>query len=148
MSATADTDRNLDRKTDGNDDSRFTLVFLLEGQDVPCTPAWRARLGQNWHCLRKPHPSNVPTPVIPIDLPVRERNGVADLAVPHVRYAIAPNDSVENAHLMWIFQVPSEVIEDHSDVFNSRAPSLVLALIQISGALASIADRWENSFER
>jgi hypothetical protein len=48
---------------------------------------------------------------------------------------------------MWIFQVPPEVIKDHNDIFNSKARSLILALIQISGAVASLAEDWAHSFE-
>ncbi len=48
---------------------------------------------------------------------------------------------------MWVFQVPPEVIKDHNDIFNTKARSLILALIQISGAVASLAEDWGASFE-
>jgi hypothetical protein len=46
-----------------------------------------------------------------------------------------------------VFQVPPEIIKDHNDIFNSKARSLVLGLIQISGAVASLAENWQDTFE-
>jgi hypothetical protein len=43
--------------------------------------------------------------------------------------------------------LPSELVKDHNDIFNSRASSLLLALMQISGAVGSLAPNWESSFE-
>jgi hypothetical protein len=48
---------------------------------------------------------------------------------------------------MWVFQVGPKVIKDHNDIFNSKARSLILSLIQISGAVASLAKDWADSFE-
>jgi hypothetical protein len=154
VTSTGDTDTRdvwsigkLGRKTDGNDSSLFTHALALDAHVVTCNPRGTLDLGQNWHCLRRPQPPVAATPAIPIDLPVRERNGRDDLAVPHTRYTITPKGSIDESHLMWVFQVPTEVIKDHNDIFNSRARSLVLALIQVSGAVASIAESWEKSFE-
>ncbi len=133
-------------KTDGNDSSLFTHS-LLTGPEVTCNRGETVDLGQNWHCLRRPTPAAAATPAIPIDLPVRERNGVEDQAVPHARYTITPIGNMHEPRLMWVFQVPPELIKDHNDIFNSRARSLVLGLIQVSGAVASIAEDWEKSFE-
>jgi hypothetical protein len=137
------------RKTDGHDESLFTHRFRLRQRQVTCNRREFLDLGQNWHCLRTPEPSAAATPVIPIDLPARERIGAEDVAVPHDRYTIAPlGDDIRSAHLMWVFQVPPSLIKDHNDIFNSRARSLILGLIQISGAVASVAEDWERSFER
>jgi hypothetical protein len=105
-------------------------------------------MGQNWHCLRAPSPRVAATPYIPIDLPTRERRGVADREVPHARYILEPiGGTTTRPHLTWVFQVPSTIIKDHNDIFNSRALSLTLALIQVSGAVASVAEDWGSSFE-
>lgn len=87
------------------------------------------------------------TPSIGIDLPGRERKGLDDKNVEHTRYELAPVGATDKPHLMWVFQVPPEVIPDHNDIFNSRARELILALIQISGAVASLARDWADSFE-
>jgi hypothetical protein len=135
------------RKTDGNDSSLFTHNFVLDPRLAICNRGETVDLGQNWHCLRIPQPAMAETPAIPIDLPVRERNGLEDTDVPHARYMLSPIGGIDRSHLMWVFQVPPEVIKDHNDIFNSRARSLVLGLIQMSGAVASIAENWERSFE-
>jgi hypothetical protein len=135
------------RKTDGNDSSLFTHSFVLGASVVTCKPGETVDMGQNWHCLRRPQPPSIETPDIPIDLPTRERNGRDDVAVPHARYVITATGDKKQPHLMWAFQVPPELIKDHNDIFNSRARSLVLGLIQVSGAVASIAENWEKSFE-
>ena len=136
------------RKTDGHDSSLFTHDFTLTAGDSICRKQPDVRdFGQNWHCLRRPIPLNVASPAIPIDLPVREREGVKDESVPHARYTITPRGDTNQRRLIWVFQVPPEVIKDHNDIFNSKARSLILALIQISGAVASLAEDWLRSFE-
>jgi hypothetical protein len=135
------------RKTDGNDSALFTHTIITGSHDVHCLPRGSLDLGQNWHCLRPPQ-QNVATPAIPIDLPSRERKDMNDVAVPHIRYTITPIQGNESRpHLMWVFQIPTELIKDHNDISNSRARSLTLALIQISGAVASLAKEWVDSFE-
>lgn len=136
------------RKTDGHDDSLFTHDFVLTAADAVCRKQPDVRdFGQNWHCLRRPVPLIGITPAIAVDLPVRERTGVNDEAVAHARYTITPRGDPDAPHLMWVFQVPADVIKDHNDIFNSKARSLILALIQISGAVASLAEDWASSFE-
>jgi hypothetical protein len=137
----------LGRKTDGNDSRLFTHSCTLAGRSVQCQPRGSLDLGQNWHCLRRPEPLSVASPDISIDLPTRERNGVSDLAVSHDRYTISAISDKTQAHLMWVFQVPPDVIKNHNDIFNFKARSLLLALIQVSGAVASIAEDWARSFE-
>lgn len=155
VTSTGDTDtkgmwriaKGFRRKTDGHDGSLFTHRFKLKAPLVMCAPREFLDLGQNWHCLRRPEPSTAATPVIPIDLPVREREGREDVAVPHDRYTIEPIGDMGSARLVWVFQVPPVLVKDHNDVFNSRARSLILGLVQISGAVASVAEDWERSFE-
>jgi hypothetical protein len=136
------------RKTDGHDGSLITHDFNQTAGDVICLKQPDVPdFGQNWHCLRRPSPLRGASPALPIDLPVRERNGVKDETVPHARYTITPRVDVAEPRLMWVFQVPSEVIKDHNDIFNSKARSLILAFIQISGAVASLAEDWAHSVE-
>ena len=136
------------RKTDGHDSSLLTHDFTETARSAICRKQPDVRdFGQNWHCLRRPCPLIGASPAIPVDLPVRERDGVKDETVPHARYTITPRVDTKEPRLMWVFQVPPEVIKDHNDVFNSKARSLILALIQISGAVASLAEDWAHSFE-
>jgi hypothetical protein len=136
------------RKTDGHDPSLFTHDFVLTQAQSNCIKkADVPDFGQNWHCLRAPTPAIGMTPAIPVDLPTRDRNGVQELQVPHARYTITPRGDARERHLIWVFQVPPEIIKDHNDIFNSTARSLTLALIQISGAVASLAEDWGDSFE-
>jgi len=134
-------------KTDGHDASLLTHVFETDGATVSCQPRGQVDFGQNWHCLRAPEPAVAATPRFAIDLPVRERDGVDDLLVPHARYRLTPLGDVGVPHLLWVFQVPPEIVESHNDIFNSRSSSLILALIQISGAVMSLAEDWRQSFE-
>lgn len=155
VTSTEDTDtknmwriaKGFSARTDGHDDALFTHGFVLEKEEVTCAPRDFLDLGQNWHCLRTPEPAAAATPVIPIDLPAREREGVADTAVPHHRFRIEPLGDMSEPRLMWVFQVPPMLIKDHNDIFNSRARSLILGLVQVSGAVASVAEDWERSFE-
>jgi hypothetical protein len=136
------------RRTDGHDEALITHDFVHTAADSPCVKQPDVRdFGQNWHCLRRPSPLNSASPAIPIDLPVRERTGVKDELVPHTRYTITPRVMTTDARLMWVFQVPPAIMKDHNDIFNSKARSLTLALIQISGAVASLAADWAHSFE-
>lgn len=138
----------LGRKTDGHDASLFTHDFALTQAESVCNKQEDVRdFGQNWHCLRIPSPAIGMRPAIPVDLPTRDRQGVTEQQVPHARYTIAPRGDLNERRLMWVFQVPPEVIKDHNDIFNTKARSLILALIQISGAVASLAEDWGDSFE-
>jgi hypothetical protein len=46
----------------------------------------------------------------------------------------------------WIFQIPPRISAEHNDVFNNRCSLLTLALMQISGAVMSLAEDWRDSF--
>ena len=136
------------RATDGHDRDLFTHDFVLTARDAICRKRPTDRdYGQNWHCLRIPTPAVGVTPDIPVDLPVREREGVDEETVPHRRYTIMSRGDKNQARLLWVFQVGPELIKNHNDIFNSKARSLILALIQISGAVASLATDWADSFE-
>jgi hypothetical protein len=136
------------RKTDGHDASLFTHDFILTQAHSVCLKKPNVPdFGQNWHCLRKPSPLIGVTPAISVDLPTEGRQGVQQQMVPHARYTLTPRGNTNERRLMWVFQVPPDVIKDHNDIFNSKARSLLLALIQISGAVASLAEDWGDSFE-
>ena len=87
------------------------------------------------------------TPHIGIDLPIRERVD-REPNVPHDRHRLTPKGDLNTARLAWIYQIPPVVVPDHNDIFNSRAISLMIGMLQISGAVASLAQDWDDSFER
>jgi len=93
-----------------------------------------------------PAPPKGVTPTILIDLPTRERKDQDDRDVPHDQYELVPQRGESTTCLQWIFRVPEEVIPDHNEVFIPKARSLMLALIQISGAVASLARDWDDTF--
>jgi pimeloyl-ACP methyl ester carboxylesterase len=137
------------RSTDGHDSGLIThdLRIQVPPQGLPCLAIQGPDFGQNWHCIHEPHPPNgAATPQIAIDLPTQERKGIADRNVPHDQYVLTPRHGASTPCLQWIFQVPPEVIADHNDIFNSKARSLTLALIQLSGAVASLARDWDDTF--
>jgi len=135
------------RKTDGHDATLFTHDFALVQEAVQCD---RRNIGmdfgQNWHCLRPPETEIGGGTAFTIDLPTRERDGVQDLAVPHARYRLTPRASYQ-AQLGWVFQLPGHIVANHNDIFNSRASSLMLGMIQIAGAVVSLARDWDDTFE-
>jgi hypothetical protein len=136
------------RKTDGHDTSLFTHDFVQTQAQSVCNKRPNVPdFGQNWHCLRIPTPAVGIRPAIPVDLPTRDRHGVEEQEVPHARYTLTPRGDANERRLLWVFQVPPAVIKDHNDIFNSKARSLILALIQVSGAVASLAEDWGDSFE-
>jgi len=133
-------------QTVGHDESLFTHTVAIEATTTTCQPRDSIDMGQNFHCLRHPEPSLAATPTMVVDLPVRERNGLDDWPE-HRRYRIEPIGNIDEPELFWNFQVSPELIGDHNDIFNSRSASMILALIQMSGAVASLAEDWEDSFE-
>ncbi len=135
------------RKTDGHDRALFTHTFGVTQKKVSCNPKGHPDFGQNWHCLHAPTPAHKPTPTIPIDLPTRERQGVSDKP-DHDRYQLRQLVDQEDSYPTWIFQVPPDIISNHNDIFNSRSGTLIMALIQISGAIMSLAQDFESTFEK
>lgn len=134
-------------RTTGHDQSLLTHDFrgeegTLEAKPYPGAPDF----GQNFHVLRPPDPDHSKTPRMRVDLPVRDRTGRNDRP-PHRRYRLDPRGPVDQARRIWNFQLPPELVKDHNDIFNSRASSLLLALMQISGTVGSLAPDWERSFE-
>jgi hypothetical protein len=136
------------RRTDGHDSSLFTHTFSMAEKKIPCPPKPGSFVdfGQNWHCLRAPKPPHKATPRIAIDLPTRERKGRAD-EPDHARYQLAPLRDAESPYLTWVFQVPREIVPNHNDIFNSFSSTLIMALIQISGAVMSLAEDVRRNFE-
>jgi pimeloyl-ACP methyl ester carboxylesterase len=134
-------------RTTGHDHSLLTHDFrgeegIVEAKPFPGGPDF----GQNFHVLRPPDPDHSKTPRMRVDLPVRDRLGHDDRP-PHRRYRLDPRGPVDQARRIWNFQLPPELVKDHNDIFNSRASSLLLALMQISGTVGSLAPDWERSFE-
>ncbi|MBL8527471.1 MAG: hypothetical protein JNL68_07285 [Burkholderiales bacterium] len=102
--------------------------------------------GQSWHCIHEPRPPRAATPSILVDLPTRERTDLNDRNVEHVQYELAPQRGEWVPCVQWIFQVPEEVIAEHNEIFQPTPRALILALIQISGAVASLARDWDDTF--
>ena len=156
MTSTADNDTKIvwrianildpTHKTDGHDASLFTHEFKLDTPNVASQRKGFLDYGQDWHSLRAPVPAQVATPAFFIDLPKWKRNGLAD-EPEHERYKLAPLAGSDSAHLAWVFQVPPTISKDHNDIFNFRARLLIMALIQISGAVMSLAEDFEQNFE-
>jgi hypothetical protein len=93
-----------------------------------------------------PVPAQAPTPNFFIDLPKSKRKDLADQPE-HARNKLAPLAGFDTPHLAWVFQVPLGISKDHNDIFNYRARLLIMALIQISGAVMSLAEDFEQNFE-
>jgi hypothetical protein len=135
------------RTTDGHDSSLFTHTFRSDRAPVECRRRNFVDFGQNWHCLRTPEPPAATTPRIAVDLPTRVRTSRDD--VPQfARFVLEPVGVPPfPPQLTWVFQVPPTIVKDHNDIFNPTASSLMLALIQISGAIMSLAKDWPDTFE-
>ena len=146
------------RKTDGHDSSLFTHAFGVEKASVECVAMgmdWAVRsFGQPWHCLCRPKPMGADWPTFHVDLPQRARlNEDRSAGAQHTRYHLTP--IVKNGrpaapggdHPFWVFQVPREISADHNDIFNFRSSLLILALMQMSGAVVSLAKRLDDVFE-
>ena len=139
---------NLTRKTEGHDKSLLTHVFSKEIDHVSCQGIRNVPdFGQGFHCLRLKKPTHVATPRFAIDLPNRKRKDRTDFP-DHARYSLQLiNQNTANASLAWIFQVPPNIIEDHNDIYNFRSSLLIMAMIQLSGAVMSLAQEWKDTFE-
>ena len=137
---------NPSHKTDGHDTSLFTHEFKCDTPNVVSQPKGLLDYGQDWHSLRAPVPAQAPTPTFFIDLPKRKRKNLADQPE-HARNELAPLADFGTPHLAWVFQVPRGISKGHNDIFNYRACLLIMALVQISGAVMSLAQDFEQNFE-
>jgi hypothetical protein len=154
------------RKTEGHDRSLFTHEFANDRQEVKCVAKRGENLdlrsfGQAWHCLRFPEPKNSNRPAFRIDLPkgfpLDEMNTSKRQ---HVRYVLrplaqpcrsnGPESSGKDKYVcpFWIFQIPPDISASHSDLFNYRSSLLILALMQICGEVMSLANTWEEVFQK
>jgi hypothetical protein len=89
-----------------------------------------------------------------VDLPQRELlNQTPSAGAQHTRYQLTPilkkgrPAAAGEDHPFWVFQVPPEISADHNDIFNFRASLLILALMQISGAVVSLAQKLDDVFD-
>jgi hypothetical protein len=129
--------------TDGHDPNIRTHDLLALGPHV-CNPIPGVLdFQQDWHCLRRPRPPFETTPTFFFDLPVVLRHEVNGPI--HMRYELQPLRP--SPTLAWIFQVPPEIISDHNDIFNARSTLLMLAMMQVSGAVVSLATDIDSNFE-
>ncbi len=130
--------------TDGHDPQLATHDFTKSPAMADCPRADYPDFGQPWHCLHKDARNQSPTPRFRIDLPDHDRSSGEDLT--HTAYDLIPKDP-NTAAPFWLFQIPGEIVQDHSDIFNYKAASFTLALIQMSGVLASSAGPgWAANF--
>jgi hypothetical protein len=137
---------NFFRRTGGHDRTLFTHTFNALESNVMCSPKiGKLEFGQNWSCLRLPHPPDAPSPAIPIDLPELDRSEEGGPS--HIRYQLSPLAGRDRKNLAWIFQLPPRISAEHNDIFNTRSSLLMLALMQISGAVMSLAEEWKDNFE-
>ena len=121
---------------------------LVGGQTgAICTPKPSDHLmvdyGQSWHCLREPDIDVGTLTRATIDLP----QAAAPRHPCHVRYNLEPIYAVYRRSPYWIFQVPSSIIKNHNDIFNAQSRLLIMGLMQLSGALMSLASDWPATFE-
>jgi hypothetical protein len=130
--------------TDGHDPALRTHDFTPLSVAPQCQPKPGPDYWQDWHCLRLPVPRNQPTPSFAIDLPAISRHAPGGPI--HRRYQLAPRFPTDR-RLAWLFQVPPELVEGHNDVFNPRSSLLFMALMQISGAVMSLAADVDRNFE-
>lgn len=129
--------------TDGHDPKIATHSFVKTPISTDCPAFGPIDFGLPWHCIHKDL-AQVPTPRFRIDLPDHDRS--TDDKLTHTAYDLIPMDQ-DKASPFWLFQTPSEIVADHNDIFNYRAASFVLALIQVSAVLASAGSRgWTHNF--
>ena len=134
------------RKTDGNDRALTTHRLKRQPEGALCSPKQSHLMvdfNQAWHCLRHPAFENQKLTSIAIDLP-QERDPRNSC---HVRYVLSPKKAQNREGSFWLFKVPGDIINSHNDVFNARSNLLMMALIQASGALMSLARDLEDTFE-
>lgn len=134
------------RRTTGHDQALITHDFQGEEKTIEVVQKVGPDFGQSFHVLRMPDPVHSKTPRMQVDLPVRDRTGTDDHP-PHRPYRLVPRKPEHEELRIWNFQLPPELVKDHGDIFNPRASSLLLALMQISGTVGSLAHDWESSFE-
>jgi hypothetical protein len=133
----------LFHRTDGHNPDLFTHAFNRLHPSI-CNARGTIDFNQCWHCVRLPEPTVTESPNFFIDLPIGERREGEPLE--HMRYELC-SETPNKDQLAWIFQIPGELCADHNDIFNPQMGSLVLALIQISGAVMSLANEWTQTFE-
>jgi hypothetical protein len=132
------------RYTDGHDPALRTHQLRSLAVGWGCQQKSGPDYGQDWHCLRFPVPRSQSTPSFAIDLPEISRNKPEGPI--HCRYQLEPRFPNER-RLAWLFEVPHELVKEHNDIFNARSSLLFMALIQISGAVVSLAEDIGRNFE-
>jgi hypothetical protein len=149
------------RKAEGHDKRLRTHDLIWTGQVRQCFPKQLDNLatsfGQPWHCLRSPVADTAGRHAFPIDLPTTTplQEGLqAAFAAQHTRCILTPvQPTMANAQEdprpspLWMVRLPSKVSRGHNDIFNPRASLLILAFMQISGAIVSLGEALEEVFE-
>ena len=129
------------RKTDGNSKELFTHRLERYRAPVVCR-AWAGpSFGQQWHCLRPPGTDGGK---LRIDIDLPPEDGSPEMqGEDHVRFRLTQ----EKEGPFWIFQMPREIGDGHNDIFNARTNLLMMALMQVSGALMSLAIDYQQTFD-
>ena len=136
---------SLGNRTEGWCDWLLTHTFEQVAKPVSCP---KSKAGpdfcQDWHCLRPPERAASVTPIIPIDLPTILRTCTTDPE--HARFNLDPLYP-EQKRLVWIFRVQNALIKDHNAIFEPITALLFMAMMQISGAIMSLAEDIDSNFE-
>ncbi|MEH2537200.1 MULTISPECIES: hypothetical protein [unclassified Bradyrhizobium] len=133
------------RVTDGNSDALVTHQLMREPNGAYCPPKPGTDFGQPWHCLREPSikPDNKRMNSVAIDLP--QRNDPRSHC--HLRYHLAARLQHYEVDPFWFFKMPIDISAGHNDIFNERGSLLTMALMQVSGAIMSLSENYEENFE-
>lgn len=141
------------RRTDGNTRRLHTHTFVHHRSPVTCRPRGNYSFGQHWHALRIPWLEDGLL-TIDIDLP-SDGDPLLDRGTNHQRYRLKQrrlrrrgDASQAEESPFWMFRLPRAICDGHNDIFNPRFASLLMALIQLSGATFSLASSPPDAFER
>lgn len=78
---------------------------------------------------------------MPIDLPQKGEEEKEQKSNCHERYRLEPAEMRKQEGPFWLFQVPPESIDSHNGTHeNARSNLLVMALVQMSGSITSLAE--------
>jgi hypothetical protein len=135
------------RATAGHTPKLLTHRVIRDTIGARCSPRPLHHLAndyqQSWHCLRSPTIADDAVTEIAVDLPQSNDPG-SDC---HVRYRLMRIPTNPSTSPYWIFQIPSTLVANHNDIFNGTSNLFVMALMQLSGSIMSLAQRWPDVFE-
>lgn len=86
-------------------------------------------------------PLDIDAPYFDIDLPTQPSDRFS-----HIRFRLAQTRACE-ASPCWAFHIPPQLVPDHNEISSARASLLSVAMMQISGAVMSLAEDITQNFE-